>query len=246
MGTFIKAELGKIKNKKSCYIIPAIIGIIGLVIAGFFAKGVINAELILNNVSIVNILGCFILVSVLYVVSEDFSYETLRNYYILNYNVKDVLLWKVVVQLINAMLLFIFFVILFAISIFLISSNDVSVKKILVDVIIKLLISAPGYMFIILLLDMIFLKIRSVIVTILIYYYGFIQIFFILMITGSSCENRVIRILFLPIQLGYMFGNELSPDMVICSFVSELLYIIGFGMLYKLEVNKLVDKELRG
>lgn len=246
MGAFIKAELRKIKNKKSCYIIPVIISIIGLMIVRFFAKGAIDSKLILNNLSIVNILGCLILVFVLYVVSEEFSYDTLKNYYILNYDLEDILLWKVVVQLINAIMLFVFFVIVFAISIFLISPNDDSVKKILADAIIKLVISVPGYVFSILILNMIFLKIKSVIVTILIYYYGFIQIFFILMITGGSCENRVIRIMFLPIQLGYLFENKLSADVVICSFVSELLYMIAFGILYKMEVGKLVNKELRG
>lgn len=246
MGLFIKAELTKLKNRKSCYIIPLVIGFAGLLIVNFFVKGSIDSDLILNNLSFVNILGSIILMFVLFIVSEDFSYNTWKNYHTLKYDIRDILHWKTVVQLINALILFIFFTIIFAASIFLISSGDNGEGKLLGDAIIKIIVSAPGYVVSILVLDMIFFKIKNVIVTILIYYYGFIQLMFLIMITGGTCGNVAIRVLFLPVQLGYLFRNELSVNTVVCSFISELLYIAVFGMIYKAEVDNLVKKELCG
>ncbi len=230
MKGFMKAELYKICRNRIAVILSLLMGIMILGVA-YMARDAVSLEFVCHNLDFVT-LGAFVaVILVLSILSEEISAGTLKNQQALDYRIDKVLQWKAVVQLVKAMVLFAYFLLVLIGAGVIMQYGTGIDMELLKHAVIKIVISIPAYVAAVFIMDIVFLKIKSAMVTVILYYYVVIQLILIFLIAGHGNENQLAGIFLMPVQLGYLYSHELTANTILCTLISELLYVVmGWGI----------------
>lgn len=231
MMNYIKAEFYKLLRRK--VIITIYLGIATLLVLvrigisffgeqlgvlGITAKTVIDFSyliLIGINALILLFIPTFI---------DDIKNGTMKNLITTDLKTTTIFYGKIVVQVISALILLAIFLPLLTIIVMALPTGNGYDSSALFELICKILLAVPCYLTSLLVADYLALLIKNEIIICLAYYYGYIQVFALMVFAATNTDNAIVSAFVLPMQMSKLFSEKLSLQGGAISCVTGIAY----------------------
>ena len=235
MKNYMNGEMYKLFRRKSVWFFLAILVVILFVMRMVLPFLGLTQDMVLRF-SYLIMLGIHALIlGFIPLFTDDIKNGTLKNYVTTDIRVKQIFRGKIVVQLVSAVFLLVFMLplLLYAISALPVQEEYMGDVWELAG---KILLSVPSFITSLFVADYLALIIKNEIVICLAYYYGYIQVFALMVFAGCNISEGLACNLILPIQLGKMYSEKLSVNNGGITF--------GIGCVYCLAVWLLLNNQL--
>ncbi|ADL53881.1 ABC transporter permease [Clostridium cellulovorans] len=231
MLNYIKGEIYKVIKRPYLFVITFALGIGCLFIGGVLPK-LLMAESILNltrygilSISNLLVIGInAILLIFLPIFTEDFRNKTFKNLVNVNLSRKQMFLAKYIVQLIMAVIMAIILFLFLGVAIQMLPPGEGYSNSMFIGFFIKLFSTIPCFATGIAIIDLLAILVKKEILICVIYYYGYIQIYAIIMFMLYRSSNTILRVIFMPAQIGNLFYNEFSVSACLLTAITGLVY----------------------
>lgn len=244
MFNYIHGELYKVIRRKYLMIILVVLAIIMVGLAKILTSNILFSSAPFStrtgilSLSIYFIIGLNALLLIFVpLFTDDFRYNTLKNLVSYDLNMFHVFLGKFIVQIIVAI---IFAVILFPVLgllIQLLPPGEGYTNKMLIEFYLKIFSAIPCLAASIAIADYISLLIKNELVVCLLYYYGYIQIYALILYANLNSTFNWIKCFIMPAQIGSLFYQAFSVRNCVITIVSGILYTVLFLILIKKQVK---------
>lgn len=245
MKNYIKGEIYKLFRRKAMWIfyitiIVALAGMrIGLPLLNKTLETPILTKETVMQFSYLLMIGINALVLFFIpIFTDDIKNGTMKNYATVDISVKQVFLGKVIVQIGSALAVFFIALPLLVSVIDVLPSATVNNQNGTGELALKLILSIPCCLTSLLVADSLALVIRNEIMICLAYYYGYIQVFALLVFTGFNGKNSIVSAFILPVQMAKLFYLKLTVYSGAITIGSSLLYCAGAYLILKKLLNK--------
>lgn len=232
MLAFIQGELYKVLHRKYIYIFILILSIIFVGGSMYVLKGNIlpatvplTQHFVLQNGNFIALGVLVLLMLVLPILTEEYKYNTLKNLVTLNLSKAQIYLGKLFVQTSIMLILAVVFITEFVFVLQAIPSGESAIGKLLLEFILKIICTIPCYIATIVILNLMAILLKNAIVICLVYYYGYIQIYMILMFTCGNISSDMVRIILMPGQIQFFFLNKFTMYNCLLTIVTGIFHL---------------------
>ena len=231
----IKGEMYKSFHRKYLYVATLVMAmcIIG---ASFVVRrlslgssGKINREWILSYDGFFVPAVMVILLVFLPVFSDDYKNHTHKNLYMSLLSVKQIFICKYIAQVITAIIMAVILYTLLILCILSVPCTEAYTSLMLMRFFLKMVLAIPLFAVSILVIDVIFSYTGNELFTFLIYYYGYMQVVGLMVLSGGSVDNPALAVLILPVAVSNLSNMPLTVlsglEVVSCGIVYTLLLV---------------------
>jgi len=226
----IKGEMYKTFHRKYLFVATIVMAmcIIGASFVvrrvSFGGIGKINREWILSYDGFFVLAIMAVLLVFLPVFSDDYKNNTHKNLYMSLLSLKQIFICKYIAQIITASIMAVILYTLLILCILSVPCGDAYTSSLLTHFVLKLVLSIPLFAVSILVIDVIFSYTGNELFTFLLYYYGYMQVVGLMVLSGSTVENPALAVLVLPVAASNLSNMPLT--------VLNGLEVVACGMLY--------------
>ncbi|MBQ9886555.1 MAG: ABC transporter permease [Lachnospiraceae bacterium] len=232
MMNYIKAEFYKLLRRKvviTIYLSMVILLVlmrIGISVAGeqLEVLGITGKTVIDFSYLILIGINALILLFIP-IFTDDIKNGTMKNLITTDLKIKNVFLGKIIVQAISALILLTIFLPLLIIIVTALPTGNGYEPDALFELIYKILLAIPCYVTSLLVADYLALLIRNEIIICLAYYYGYIQVFALMVFVATNTDNVILSACVLPMQMSRLFSEKLSLQSGAISCVTGIAYL---------------------
>lgn len=250
MLAFIQGELYKVFHRKYIYMFILILSIIFVGGSMYALKENIvpvsiplTQHFVLQNGNFIALGVLVLLMIILPILTEEYRYNTFKNLVTLNLSKAQIYLGKLFVQLSIMLILAVIFIAEFIFVLQYVPSDDLAIGKSLLEFIVKMICTIPCYTATIAILDLMAILLKNAIVTCLAYYYGYVQIYMILMFTTGNVSSDIARIILMPGQIQFFFLNKFTMYNCLLTIVTGILHLAVAVALLLSTVKIMENKE---
>lgn len=236
---FIKGELYKTFHRTYLYVATAIMALC-IIGASFVLNSIgLHREKILSFFGIIMVAIMAVLLIFLPMVSDDCKNHTMKNLYMTHLSGKRYFFSKYIVQLITAVVIAVVLYTFLIIGMLSVPFGEEYLGGQFVEFVLKLILAIPVFAVSILVIDVIYFCTGNELYTFLIYYYGYMQIIGLMVLSGGAADNPVFMFFVLPIAASNLSNMPLSITNGIGVVVCGIIYIAFLARLGAKRCEKL-------
>lgn len=239
---FIRGEIYKTFHRAYIYVATASMAMCIIGASFVLIRTGLAREKILSFAGIFVVVIMAVMLIFLPMVSDDCKNHTLKNLYMTHLSGRQYFFSKYIVQIITAVAIALVLYTLLVIGLISVPFGEEYSCGQLVEFVLKLILAIPIFAVSILVIDVVYFFTKNELFTFLIYYYGYMQIMGLMVLSGGAADNPVLMFFILPVAASNLSNTPLSIangiGVVVCGIIYiALLVRLGAKRCEKLKCN---------